>query len=80
MGMERAKTVVHNVKTPSGQISYAEAGSGPIALFVHGVLLNNHLWRARRPSDRSICRRAWHSGFCLIRRRPRLRAPGNGHG
>ena len=45
MGMERAKTVVHNVKTPSGQISYAEAGSGPVALFVHGVLLNNHLWR-----------------------------------
>src|ERR1700735_2928597 len=45
MEMERAKTVVHNVKTPSGQISYAEAGSGPIALFVHGVLLNNHLWR-----------------------------------
>ena len=45
MGMERAKTVVHNVKTPSSQISYAEAGSGPIALFVHGVLLNNHLWR-----------------------------------
>jgi hypothetical protein len=23
MGMERAKTVVHDVKTPSGQISYA---------------------------------------------------------
>jgi pimeloyl-ACP methyl ester carboxylesterase len=33
------------VKTPLGQISYAEAGSGPVALFVHGVLLNNHLWR-----------------------------------
>ena len=45
MGMERAKIVVHNVKTPLGQISYAEAGSGPVALFVHGVLLNNHLWR-----------------------------------
>jgi pimeloyl-ACP methyl ester carboxylesterase len=31
--------------TPSGCISYAEAGSGPVALFVHGVLLNGHLWR-----------------------------------
>src|ERR1700730_12510607 len=45
MGMERAKAVVRNVKTPSGQISYAEAGSGPVALFVHGVLLSKHLWR-----------------------------------
>src|ERR1700735_3494893 len=45
MEMERAKGVVRNVKTPSGQISYAEAGSGPVALFVHGVLLNKHLWR-----------------------------------
>src|ERR1700704_1365946 len=45
MEMERAKAIVRNVKTPSGQISYAEAGSGPVALFVHGVLLNKHLWR-----------------------------------
>ena len=34
-----------SVATPSGRISYAEAGSGPVALFVHGVLLNKHLWR-----------------------------------
>jgi pimeloyl-ACP methyl ester carboxylesterase len=33
------------VGTPSGRISYTEAGSGPVALFVHGVLLNRHLWR-----------------------------------
>ncbi len=33
------------VVTPSGRISYTEAGSGPVALFVHGVLLNGHLWR-----------------------------------
>src|ERR1700736_1664905 len=33
------------VETPSGRISYASAGSGPVALFVHGVLLNKHLWR-----------------------------------
>jgi pimeloyl-ACP methyl ester carboxylesterase len=33
------------VQTPSGHISYVEQGSGPVALFVHGVLLNRHLWR-----------------------------------
>src|SRR5512138_2066671 len=35
----------HSVVTPSGRISYIEAGKGPVALFVHGVLLNGHLWR-----------------------------------
>jgi pimeloyl-ACP methyl ester carboxylesterase len=34
-----------SVATSSGRIAYAEAGSGPVALFVHGVLLNGHLWR-----------------------------------
>src|ERR1700704_6637771 len=34
-----------NVKTASGTIAYAEQGNGPVALFVHGVLLNGHLWR-----------------------------------
>ena len=33
------------VETPSGRIAYIEVGSGPVALFVHGVLLNKHLWR-----------------------------------
>src|SRR5215475_15156909 len=33
------------VKTASGTIAYAEQGRGPVALFVHGVLLNGHLWR-----------------------------------
>ncbi|MFC4763816.1 alpha/beta fold hydrolase [Dyella koreensis] len=33
------------VETPSGTISYVEHGSGPVALFVHGVLLNSYLWR-----------------------------------
>src|SRR5215471_1716099 len=33
------------VQTPSGRISYTEEGSGPVALFVHGVLLNDYLWR-----------------------------------
>jgi pimeloyl-ACP methyl ester carboxylesterase len=35
----------HRVRTPSGRISYIEQGEGPVALFVHGVLLNSHLWR-----------------------------------
>jgi pimeloyl-ACP methyl ester carboxylesterase len=34
-----------SIATPSGRISYTEAGDGPVALFVHGVLLNGHLWR-----------------------------------
>lgn len=33
------------IDTPSGTISYLEEGTGPVALFVHGVLLNKHLWR-----------------------------------
>jgi len=35
----------HCMQTPSGRISYVEQGTGPVALFVHGVLLNSHLWR-----------------------------------
>ena len=35
----------HSVQTASGRISYVEQGTGPVALFVHGVLLNGHLWR-----------------------------------
>lgn len=34
-----------SVQTASGRISYVEQGDGPVALFVHGVLLNKHLWR-----------------------------------
>ena len=30
--------------TDFGNIAYREAGSGPAAVFVHGVLLNGHLW------------------------------------
>src|ERR1700691_2468113 len=45
--MSNAQTLVTTdvVETPSGRISYAPAGSGPTALFVHGVVLNKHLWR-----------------------------------
>jgi len=42
---EKAKPSRGSVKTPSGRISYVEQGTGPVALFVHGVLLNGHLWR-----------------------------------
>ena len=32
--------------TPSGRIAYVQrAATGPVALFVHGVLVNSHLWR-----------------------------------
>lgn len=34
-----------SVDTPSGRISYTEAGSGPVLLFIHGVVVNKHLWR-----------------------------------
>src|SRR4029079_10510878 len=40
-----ASPTKRSVATVSGRIAYAEAGSGPVALFVHGVLLNGHLWR-----------------------------------
>jgi pimeloyl-ACP methyl ester carboxylesterase len=45
--MNSSKPPIANrsVETASGRISYAEAGSGPVALFVHGVVLNKHLWR-----------------------------------
>jgi pimeloyl-ACP methyl ester carboxylesterase len=40
-------TTMSKVATPSGVIAYREEGSPdlPVALFVHGVLLNGHLWR-----------------------------------
>jgi pimeloyl-ACP methyl ester carboxylesterase len=40
-----SSTTRRSVQTPSGLISYVEQGQGPVALFVHGVLLNGHLWR-----------------------------------
>jgi pimeloyl-ACP methyl ester carboxylesterase len=45
--MHMAKEVARQgmVETASGRVAYTEQGSGPVALFVHGVLLNGHLWR-----------------------------------
>jgi pimeloyl-ACP methyl ester carboxylesterase len=43
---EKQSSLVHrSVQTASGLISYTEQGAGPVALFVHGVLLNGYLWR-----------------------------------
>jgi pimeloyl-ACP methyl ester carboxylesterase len=45
MSNQQTTLTIRSIETPSGRISYAEAGSGPVALFVHGVVLNKHLWR-----------------------------------
>src|SRR6202790_1160436 len=45
MSNEQDTLAVRHVDTPSGRIGYVEVGSGPVALFVHGVLLNKHMWR-----------------------------------
>jgi len=45
MSKQQTALTVRSIETPSGRISYAEAGSGPVALFVHGVIMNKHLWR-----------------------------------
>ena len=35
----------HSVSTRSGEISYVDTGTGPVALFVHGLATNAYLWR-----------------------------------
>jgi pimeloyl-ACP methyl ester carboxylesterase len=45
MNNQQDTSAVRHVDTPSGRIGYVEVGSGPVALFVHGVLLNKHMWR-----------------------------------
>src|SRR5436190_17983502 len=35
----------HHVPTEHGDLAYIDEGSGPAALFLHGVFLNSHLWR-----------------------------------
>jgi pimeloyl-ACP methyl ester carboxylesterase len=32
-------------RLPQGDIAYADIGSGPVALFIHGVFMNGFLWR-----------------------------------
>jgi pimeloyl-ACP methyl ester carboxylesterase len=45
MAADKSSAIRRTVEIPSGHISYLERGSGPVALFVHGVLLNSYLWR-----------------------------------
>lgn len=45
MNGEKSSPIQRSVQTASGRISYTEQGTGPVVLFVHGVLLNGHLWR-----------------------------------
>src|SRR6201997_4901235 len=45
MSSQQTPISADSVETRSGRISYTSAGSGPVALFVHGVVLNKHLWR-----------------------------------
>src|SRR6266481_7307787 len=57
MNEKKSSPVRRSVQTPSGRISYTEQGSGPVALFVHGVLLNGYLWR-HQLADLSDIRRS----------------------
>ena len=43
--MTKSNGASRHIETPSGEIAYREAGAGPVALFVHGALLNSHVWR-----------------------------------
>src|SRR6202007_2600218 len=45
MNERKSAPIQRSVQTASGRISYTEQGTGPVALFVHGVLLNGYLWR-----------------------------------
>lgn len=45
MAVKAIEVRTSSVQTASGQIGYRECGTGPVALFVHGVLLNSYLWR-----------------------------------
>jgi pimeloyl-ACP methyl ester carboxylesterase len=45
MQLKKPLQTRHSVQTASGRIGYIEQGAGPVALFVHGVLLNGFLWR-----------------------------------
>lgn len=45
MNQKKSSPVQRKAQTPSGLISYTEHGTGAVALFVHGVLLNGYLWR-----------------------------------
>jgi pimeloyl-ACP methyl ester carboxylesterase len=56
MAVNDSVSTKRSVQTPSGRISYTEQGSGPVALFVHGVLLNGYLWRHQQAALSDIRR------------------------
>jgi pimeloyl-ACP methyl ester carboxylesterase len=43
--MKNTLPIQRSVQTASGRFSFTEQGTGPVPLFVHGLLLNEHLWR-----------------------------------
>lgn len=47
----------HTVTTPSAEVSYVDIGTGPPALFVHGLATNAYVWRdlVGRLSDMRRC-------------------------
>lgn len=45
MPITESVTSKKSIETRSGRIAYVEKGTGPVALFLHGVLLNGYLWR-----------------------------------
>jgi len=45
MELQDLDTHRHTVSTPTGDLSYLDIGTGPVALFVHGIATNAYLWR-----------------------------------
>ena len=47
----------HTAVTSSGEISYLDIGTGPVAVFVHGIATNAYMWRhvISAMSDRRRC-------------------------
>jgi len=45
MQLQELDAARRSVTTRSGEISYIDIGTGPAALFVHGIATNAHLWR-----------------------------------
>lgn len=45
MTPERASSVMQETRLGQGVIRYRDVGSGPVLVFVHGVLVNGTLWR-----------------------------------
>jgi pimeloyl-ACP methyl ester carboxylesterase len=45
MQLKELETHRHTVAIRSGEISYLDIGTGPVALFMHGISTNAYLWR-----------------------------------